>query len=72
LLAQLSQALPEREPSARGIVAQLDGILISANRMRSMQRHRPRYVPLVGLFMVAGFVFIIATFFCAAIAHSAA
>jgi hypothetical protein len=37
-----------------------------------MQRHRPRYVPWVGLFMVAGFVFIIATFSDAAIAHSAA
>jgi hypothetical protein len=37
-----------------------------------MQRHRPRYVPWVGLLIVVGFVFIIATFFYTAIAHAGA
>jgi hypothetical protein len=34
-----------------------------------MQRHRPRYVPWLGLLIIAGFVFIIATFFYTGIAH---
>jgi hypothetical protein len=37
-----------------------------------MQRHRPRYVPWLGLLIVAGFVFIIATFFYTGIAHACA
>lgn len=48
----------------------LDGILIRQPQCGSMRRHRPRYVSWVGLLIVAGFVFIIATFFYTAIAHA--
>jgi hypothetical protein len=48
---------------------QVDDILIRPHTGGSMQRHRPRYVPWLGLLIIAGFVFIIATFFYTGIAH---
>jgi hypothetical protein len=37
-----------------------------------MRRHRPRYVPWLGLLLVAGFILIIVTFFYTAISHAGA
>jgi hypothetical protein len=49
----------------------LTGYLIRQHTV-FMQRHRPHYVSWIGLLIVAGFVFIIATFFYTAIAHAGA